>query len=278
MIKISNEIIKPDSISNQYSDNSIERKIVEILSSSVEVYKFNSLNHLKFELNIRINIISASNELNASDFSFKVFRKSFCNEKYWTRTPEGGFLIKPNVKPSEAVKDIYINSIKYGTECATAVVIVLYKAILNIYPEKLFDETFPNIHLMNWSYIDADLDVNSYRNLKDYLPGDCRYFKNPDVDPKNPEWQGENAIDLGNGTYYGHGVGIKTSEQIINILSKLRKDGATQIPYLLESATRPNIKKLGDIYLKYMSKMQQEGTRMTFRAFHDWKSTLSIEI
>jgi protein-glutamine gamma-glutamyltransferase len=274
MLKISNEIIKPESINEQYQENSIERKIIEILSSSDEVYKYNSINHLKFELNLRVNIILASKELNSSDFSFKIFRKSICNEKYWTRTLEGGFLLKSDAKPSEAINDIYENSDKYGTECATAIVIVYYKAILNIFPEKLFDETFPILHLMNWSYIDSDLDINSYRDLKDYLPGDCRYIKNPDVDPKHPEWQGENAIDLGDGRYYGHGVGIKTLEEIINTLNRLRKDGATEIAYLLESATRPNIKRLSDIYLSYMSKTQQEGTRVGYRSYMDWRNTL----
>ena len=56
----------------------------------------------------------------------------------------------------------------------------------------------------------------------DYLPGDCRYFNNPDVDPLTPEWQGENAIDLSGGMYYGHGIGIKTADKIIEILNHNR--------------------------------------------------------
>lgn len=276
MIKVSNEIIKADSLYEQYPEKSVERNIIDKLSSSDEVYKYNSINQLKFELNLRVNIISASRELYSSDFSFKVFRKSICNDKYWTRTLEGGFLLKSNAKPSEAIEDIFINSDKYGTECATAIVIVYYKAVLNIFPEKLFDEAFPSIHLMNWSYIDDDLDINTYRNLKDYLPGDCRYIKNPDVDPKHPEWQGENAIDLGDGTYYGHGVGIQTIENIIKFLNKLRKDGATETAFLLDSATRPNIKKLADKYLRYMSKMQQEGSRFRLSGYNDWITNLTF--
>ena len=58
------------------------------------------------------------------------------------RTEEGGFLLKDGVKPSEAIKDIFVNSSLYGTECATAMVIVFYGAIVNVFPEEVFDRVF----------------------------------------------------------------------------------------------------------------------------------------
>lgn len=265
MIKISGERIDPNNIINEYPPNSIEAEIINILSSSDEVYVYDSIDQLKFELSMRSNTISASRELNASDFSFRIFRKSMCNPEYWNRTDEGGFLLKEGVKPSNGIKDIYTNSSLYGTECATAMVIVFYKALVDIYPEELFNKMFPSIHLMNWHYIDRDLDIGYYENQEDYLPGDCRYFKNPDVDPLTPEWQGENAIDLGDGTYYGHGIGIETGDEIIEALNDYRIEGSTTSAYLLDSATRPNFKYLANRYIKFNTRIELSHYRIPWR-------------
>lgn len=246
MIKVSGGIIEPKVILEQYPEKSIQRKIIEILAVSTETYSYRTLEQLKFEIDLRMSIIKASRELNDSDFSFKVFRKAICNLDYWELTAEGGFLLKKNIKPSDAIRDIYKNSSKYGTECATAIVILYYKAVVDIYPQELFDSMFLNIYLMDWQHTNNNLRIDYYANEKDYLPGDCRYFRNPDVNPVTPQWQGENAIDLGNGTYYGHGIGIRKAEGIIASLNKQRKDGATKEAYLIDSATRPNFKYLAD--------------------------------
>lgn len=251
MLKIAGNEYDSSDILDEYPPNSIERKTIDILSESEEIYEYSSVEQLRFELNLRASIVKASKELYRSGMAFRVFRKSTCNEKFWNRTQEGGFLLKDGVKPSDAIKDIFINGSMYGTECATAIVIVYYKAVLNIYPSELFDQTFPNIHLMNWHYVNRNLRVFSYRDQADYLPGDCMYFKNPDVDPLTPHWQGENAIDLGNGLYYGHGIGIKTGEQIIQVLNRFRREDATETAYLMNSATRPLFNHLAKIYYNF---------------------------
>jgi protein-glutamine gamma-glutamyltransferase len=258
MIRIAGSLFNPENIISQYPLNSIERNIINILSSSSEVYSYDSINQLSFEIDLRTHIVNAAIGLYRSGFKFRVFRKSFCNEEYWIRTNEGGFMLKEGVKPSEAIQDIFINGSKYGNECATAIVIIFFKAVLDIYPEELFSRMFSNIHLMNWRYLDNDLGIRLYDNVADFLPGDCLYFKNPDVDPKTPEWQGENAIDLGNGMYYGHGIGIKSAEQIIYTLNNYRIEGATESAYLLDSATRPNFKYLANIYNRYIERLQMK--------------------
>ncbi|SHJ89578.1 protein-glutamine gamma-glutamyltransferase [Paramaledivibacter caminithermalis] len=273
MIKISDKIMDPKEIINAYPPDSIEVKIIEILSSSDNIYIYKSLDELKFELNLRINIISASRELNDSNFSFRTFRKSICNPQYWTRTGEGGFLIKDKVTPSDGIKDIFTNSSMYGTECATAIVIVYYKALLNIYPQELFNELFADLHLMNWHYLDKDLDIGYYENV-DFLPGDCRYFKNPDVDPLTPEWQGENTIDLGDGTYYGHGLGIGTADEIIKALNENRKEGSKQSAYLMDSATRPNFKYLSIKYYDFIAKLERENYRRILIDYRNFEAKL----
>lgn len=244
MIKILDVEIPTNTILNQYSPGTIERKILEILNKSASVYSFDSIKPLKFELTLRKNIINAAKSLNRSNFAFKVFRKSKCNSDFWHRTDEGGFTLESGVKPSDAIKDIFTHSSDYATECATAMVIVFYKAVLDTYPEELFNKLFSEIYLMNWQHLDNDLGIASYDKVDDYLPGDCRYFKNPDVDPLTPEWKGENVIDLGNETYYGHGIGIGSANKIIAVLNKNRIEDSKTSAYLLDSVSRPNIKYL----------------------------------
>lgn len=247
MILISNNAIDADRLKSEYPQGSIERNIIDIMHSSSHSYTYTHLNQLKFELALRKNIVEASKMLNGSRMGFRVFRKTRCNERFWKRTPEGGFLLREHVKPSDAINDIFINGPKYATECATAMVIVYYKALLNVYSEVLFNKEFPVIHLMNWHYLDPKLaEIGLLRGAADYMPGDRRYFSNPDVDPETPYWQGENVIDLGNGLYYGHGVGIYNKDVFIRVLNRNRRDG-DESAYLLDSVGRSDFKKLARI-------------------------------
>lgn len=257
MLKIAGAEVNPKVIGSQYAEDSIENKIINKMASSRETFKYSSLNQLYFEVNMRKNIIAASRELNDSHMKFKVFKKSYCNKDYWDRTKEGGFKQREDVTISEGIDDIFKNSKEYGTECSTAIVIVYYRAIQNIYPEELFDKTFEGITLLNWHHFDDDLNVYSYEIEGDFIPGDCLYFENPDYDPKEAEWQGENAIDLGDGTYYGHGIGITDSESIIKDLNKHRKRDAEKSAYLSKFVARPNFKDLADIYLSSLERMRK---------------------
>lgn len=250
MIAIAGSIITPDTLMSQYPGNSIEAKTLERMAMSSELYNYASIEHLKFELSLRKNIVTASMQLYASKFAFSNFRESYCNENYWKRTNEGGFLLLDGVRPSEAIRDIYKNSALYGIECATGKVIVFYKALVEILPEDLFDRLFPSIYLMNWQHLSRNLGIFSLQQPADYFPGDCRYIRNPDVDPLTPEWQGENIIDLGNGTYYGHGIGITTINRFISILNEHRKAGAQVSAYLMDQVTRIDFKHLADLYLQ----------------------------
>jgi protein-glutamine gamma-glutamyltransferase len=251
MIKISTGTVDPNSIADQYAQNSVERKIIDILNSSSKEYKYDSSDQLKFELNLRKSIINAARELSQSRMSFRVFRKSKCNSDYWHRTNEGGFMLESGVKPSEAIKDIFIHGSDYGTECSTAMVIVYYKALADIFPEDLFNKMFSEIYLMNWAHLDHDLGIVDNISVGDYLPGDGRYFKNPDVDPASPEWQGENVFDLGNEAFYGHGIGISNADRIIHALNQKRIKDSTVSAYLMDSAKRPDFKYLASKYYSY---------------------------
>jgi protein-glutamine gamma-glutamyltransferase len=249
MIIVSSNAFKIDLFINEYRPNDIERDILIKMDSTQGRYEYKTLNQLQFELILRNNIVVAAENLNSGDMSFSTFRKSKCNPNYWERTEEGGFILKKGVTPSDAIRDISINSSKYANECATAMVIIYYQALLSIYADTLFNKTFPIIQLMNWHYINSPLEEIGYITKRaDYLPGDRQYFSNPDVDPTTPEWQGENVINLGNETYFGHGIGIGKASLIIDELNDYRIKKSKTSAYLLDSAARPDFKNLSDIY------------------------------
>lgn len=235
-----------------YRQGSIERNILNTIDKGPKQYYYDSIDQLKFEVDYRKKIIEASLDLHKSKMDFAVFRETKCNPAYWDRINNGGFKLKKDVKASDAISDIFINGDQYATECATAMVIVYYKALLELYPEELFNTLFKDTILMNWSYINWNLrEIGLLSNSNDYMPGDRRYFKNPEVNLKTPEWQGENVIDLGNGYYYGHGIGVHKADRIIAELNKNRKKDATVSAYLMDSLSIPNFKHLSNILTKY---------------------------
>ena len=118
MIKIKNQPLDQAFI-NGYGVNSLEKQIIDILSSSEEIYSYDSNDQLNFELKMRKEIINAANALLRSGMSFAVFRKSRCNTDYWERTDDGGFKLRPDVKASDGIRDIFENGDMYATECAT---------------------------------------------------------------------------------------------------------------------------------------------------------------
>jgi hypothetical protein len=244
MIDITGNAIKKDDFINKYQLTDVEKEILSKMDTGAAAYRYDSDGELKFELEMRNNIIDAAYGLLKSRFRFRTFRESECNDEFWERSDEGGFSLRAGIKPSDGLYDIYHNGRKYGNECATAIVIIFYKALLEIYKPELFDKLYGDIYLMNWLHEFKHLGVVTYRDLNEYLPGDCRYFANPDVDPLTPEWQGENTIDCDNGRYYGHGIGISSAEGIIRALNRNRISGSEVSAYLMNTATRPNFKKL----------------------------------
>jgi protein-glutamine gamma-glutamyltransferase len=256
MIKIAQGEFNYDSFVSANTLSQAERSILQKMEQGSSVFSYDAEYQLLFELRLRKSIIDAARALNASGMEFRVFRKVFCNEQYWRRTLEGGFDLRRDADPLEAIRDIYVNGHKYGTECATAMVIVYYKALADTLHQDLFREMFRNIYLMDWQRLDPQIGLRDFTQNVTYLPGDCRYFANPDVDPLTPEWQGENVIDLDYGYYYGHGMGITTASRIIAALNRRRKPGSETSAYLMDSARRPNFKRLAIRNYEYQPRWQ----------------------
>lgn len=237
MIKILGVPLNIKEANLKYEPGSTQELTLKTMDESKKLYSYGSLDELKFDLDLKDEIVKCAKELDDGEMDFKIFNKSRCNKKYWDRRADGGFVIKDGVEPYDAIKDIYLNGDKYGTECATAIIIAYYGALANILQRDTFNRLYPYIELMNWQNIDDNLSLKEFDRGKDLIPGDCRYFKNPDVNPKYPEWQGENTIYLGDKKYFGHGAGIMTGDEIIAKLNKKRKKDATEEAYLMDNTT-----------------------------------------
>ena len=249
MLVISGNPFDSAQLSGEYAQDSVERQVLTTMSNSSDRYKFATTNQLRFELDLRREIVNSALDLSDSRFGFATFHDSECNEDYWKRSANGGFKLKSGVIPSEGLEDIYLNGGKYASECATAMVIVFYKAVLNVFGAAQFNRLFPSIYLMNWHSIDPILrEIGSPRETGDIMLGDRGYFRNPEVDPKTPEWQGENVIILPESLYYGHGIGVMGGDRIIRALNANRKKNATQSAYLMDAVSRPNYKRIAELF------------------------------
>lgn len=226
--------------------NDAERMVYQEKDRSSRTYTYDSWNSLLFELQVRAAIMEAAMAMNNSEVSFSSFKKSRCNEQYWERKENGAFLQRKDVRSSEAIRDIFQNGSLYAFECATAIIILLYKAVLDVIGDQKFDVLFNNLYLYSWNY-DHDLRLITLHHGAEAFGGDIQYFKNPDVNPEWIEWQGENVIKMGAGLYYGHGMGIKTASEIINKLNRVRIQGSTVSAYLMDEVTFPDFAYLQKI-------------------------------
>ena len=235
--------------SDMWPTGSVERMIVQRMNEDTVIYSYQFIDELLFEVNLRRNIMLSAKAMHQSQVRFESFANSRCNPQYWNLTSTGGFILRHGVKPSDAIQDIYMNSSQYAFECATAMVIIYYHAVLQSMGEALFNQYFQNIYLYSWS-ADSDLGINPIY-LANFLPGDVIYLENPDFNPQTAYWRGENAVDLGDSTYFGHGLGIKTVEQLIQDLNQHRFRGSNRSAYLTNIVGRPDFKHLAKLLMSH---------------------------
>lgn len=221
----------------------LERSIFQKKQESPVMYRYASPDALRFELVMRSNIVKAAKALDDSDAAFATFKNSRGNKEFWDRTAKGGLQQKTGVLSSDAINDIFENGKMYGFECATAMVIILYKATLDTIGKDAFNTHFQDLLLYDWHY-DSDLHIRIIQNKKEAYPGDVVYFQNPDFNPKTPQWRGENAIMLTTDQYFGHGIGIKNERDMITSLNKRRKPDSTTSAYLSEQVDQLDFEHL----------------------------------
>lgn len=223
--------------------SAFELEIARDKISSPYVFAYSSMEELLFELQMRSRIIQAAMDLFQSGAQFAPFQKSFSNEAYWRRTPAGNFDLRDDVEPAAAIRDIFQHGSQYAFECATAIMIVFAKAILDSVGDDVFNTYFKGMRIGDWT-INNKLPLILKEHNSQAFPGDSVYFDNPDFDPEMPFWQGENAIFLGKDMYYGHGIGIRSSRSIIQVLNSKRKPHALRPAHRSELVLTPNYSQL----------------------------------
>jgi protein-glutamine gamma-glutamyltransferase len=203
---------------------------LQCLAEDSNVFEYRNFGDFNFEIQLRNRVIEAAIALDKSGPDFSTLEESQSNQRYWHLSKDGTFTLQPGILPHAALVDIFMNGGLYAFECGTAMVVTFLKAILDLIGPRNFDYLFSDLFLY---------DFRPPRNMalivhqgRDYSPGDCVYFKNPDHDLATPEWQGENAILLGNNLFYGHGIGITTAQGIIDELNSNRKPFATISAFL----------------------------------------------
>jgi protein-glutamine gamma-glutamyltransferase len=206
-------------------------------------------------------MVEAAYAMDAAKHDFDGTLKA--NPTFW-KNPGGEMAtmtLKPGKRASEAIRDIFANPDKYQFECATALVILRYKAMLELLGEKDFDRICKDLKVGPWDQEDHAAktwkvegkasDGSKVEATKDDIarlkPGDYTYFKNWSVSLAgyNAGWQGENVIFLGKGMYYGHPFGVISGQEIVDYLNEHRNPRAKREASLMDVRARidPSILK-----------------------------------
>jgi hypothetical protein len=227
--------------------------------TSFEIVKSNKtqkrpLGKLRFEqLLISAHVVQSAIRLDKSQVQFANYSgDDKANNKLWSMGYGGRITVRQHTSTTKAVNDVFgKNSSKYAFECATAAHLIYLNAIKDRIGAKKFDSAAPRLSVFRWDApkkTGQDLIDGTGRGgplrlsskgpfAKEVWPGDRVYFNNPHFEPSFTAGQGENTIFLGDGRYFGHGLGIKSKEQIVKKLNNLRKPGATKKAYM---ATKDN--------------------------------------
>ncbi len=207
---------------------------------------------LRDRMRIGAAMVGACEDMDRAGHSFALIKDQTFSADCWTPSGNGAFALKPGVKPSDAVADIFANPSKYKFECATALVIVHYKAMLDLLGPKDFDAACASLRMGPWVYestmaqnwnIDGSGSVEADAARQSQLrAGDYTYFKNWEVSDtgRAAGWQGENVISLGGGRYYGHPFGIENGDHIVAYLNQNRNAGSTRSASMLQLQARLN--------------------------------------
>lgn len=141
------------------------------------------------KLAISTALVNASHDMAQAGHSFAGFEQTTFSERYWEPNGENAtFELKEGVSPSEAVQDIFANPGNYQFECATAIVITQYKAMLDSLGPQTFDQICGDLKIGPWKneghLEDARLHLGdsggraSPQFAAGLKPGDYTYFKN----------------------------------------------------------------------------------------------------
>jgi protein-glutamine gamma-glutamyltransferase len=161
---------KPLQKTDLWETESIESAIIKRMEEAKLIYSYHNLDELLFELNFRKYIINSAKEMKKGKAKFNIFKNARGNPQYWQLSNVGVFQLRLGVKPSDAVRDIFVNSSLYTFECATAIVMIYYYALLKIIGDTTFNAIFQNLYLYSW-HLASDFKINTFYG-EFLVPGD----------------------------------------------------------------------------------------------------------
>ncbi|UZQ85968.1 hypothetical protein ODU73_000355 [Thermoclostridium stercorarium] len=94
MILIGRNIVTEDRLTAMFGQDETKYQIADMMLKAGTVFTYKDEQLFDFEVKTRKEIVRASERLNNSFFSFRLFKDSVCNKRYWDRTEEGGFRLK----------------------------------------------------------------------------------------------------------------------------------------------------------------------------------------
>jgi hypothetical protein len=221
-------------------------------------YEYEGPGELWNDLTIRLRIIEAAAAFNAKGHGFAGDDlANIKGSKHWERQdvaliiPMGdkkvlvpGIVWKrgPKSSLSEAVDELY--SKKGSYDCASAISVIVLKAFTESYKsvrKEFLKEERMVVIAGGYTFPTDPSPSKDMITVKDkvLIPGDICYFFNPGS--KRGVWLRENAIYLGDGRFFGHGIGIKSYQEMAGTLYG-HSGSVWQFPYLLEQKGRPNPK------------------------------------
>ncbi len=167
------------------------------------------------------------------------------NPSFWELYKGDHYIVKEGQSPSAALLDIFNNkAFTPCHECSTAIIIIFYRAILDLIGNEHFDRVFDQSDIRKKLIIGP----MAYGRISNYItsigagnrratssqaanfkPGSYGYVRNwshyNSESTYDDGWQGENIIFLGDGFVFGHPFGIEKLSTVIDGVDSHRREG-----------------------------------------------------
>ncbi|MBK6689695.1 MAG: hypothetical protein IPG45_34840 [Deltaproteobacteria bacterium] len=207
-------------------------------------------------------VVSACLEMHQAQHEFAIAPRQKFSSEFWRRDGQlsryATFHLKPGAKASSAMNDVFVNPDAYRFECATALVLVYYRAIQKLIGDSDFDRLMGDLKIGPWEY-EADLQRFLMASGRGDQPatearaqelkfGEYTYTKNWAV-----SWwgwakgcQGQNQIRLDEDLYYAHSYALVGQGDIVARENGARVLGAKTSASMTDRQQRLNPQLLAE--------------------------------
>lgn len=207
-------------------------------------------------------VVSACLEMHQAHHEFAIAPRQKFSSEFWRRDGQlshfATFHLKPGAKASAAMNDVFLHPDAYRFECATALVLVYYRAIQKLIGDADFDRIMGDLKIGPWEF-EADLERFLLRSGRGDQPatearaealkfGEYTYTKNWAV-----SWwgwakgcQGQNQIRLDQDLYYAHSYELVGQGDIVARENGARVFGAQTSASMTDRQERLDPKLLAE--------------------------------